>query len=224
VVQLLLGAVNALVAVVAGLALLLAALARAVRPLAKRAAGGVAVRGRRGLSRLLRGARAAIPVVWTGLLVVGCLASAALLVASDLAGLRTIRTGETTLEQTASGPHHAYLHALAAAAIVALLARSLARNKPALLVGVAASGLAALIVCLAADLPAVLSAGSWPGRYEGVSTRPGAGFWLGLAGSILAVVSALALLRNRSRGRRVIAQRDRPAIWATWSARQNPSR
>jgi hypothetical protein len=214
---------NALVAVTAGLALLMVALVRAAHPLVMRAAGGLAECGRRVLARLLLGVRRAIPVVWTGLLVAACLGSAALLLASDLSELRSIRTGETTLEHATAGPHHFYLHALAAAAIVALLAGGLVRGRPALLAGIAVSGVGALIVSLALDLPAVLSSGSWPARYEGVSTRPGAGFWLGVAGSILAVLASLALMRDRSRARARAraahppagAQPDTPAIWAT---------
>jgi hypothetical protein len=173
-------------------------LARRAGPPARR----LAQRGRLALGRLGGRVRAALPVVWTGLLVAACAGSAALLFASDVVNLRTIRAGEATLERATSGPFGAYLHAVAAVAIVALLLVGLRRGRPAPLAGIAACGLASLVLGLVAYLPAALSDGGWAQRYEGVSTQPGPGLWLGLAGSVLAITSALALLRNRSGDRR----------------------
>jgi len=190
-------------------------LARRTAPVARRLAGGGGLVAR----RVGAAGRAVLPIVWTGLLVGACGASAAMLLISDLVNLRTIETGGATLERATSGPYGAYLHTAAAVAITALLLVGLSRRKPLLLAGIAGCGLVSLALGLAAYLPAALSDGGWGQRYEGVTTHPGPGLWLGLGGSGLAIASALALLRDRSRARRRRVARVASAVAAGAPAR-----
>jgi hypothetical protein len=99
--------------------------------------------------------------------------------------------------ETSGGDAHSYaLWLLALVVLVFTLGAALGRSRPAAL-GVAACGLIALGIALLVDLPDLDSLRGLDTTYTQVRAHTGTGFWLEIAGGVLALLAGLVGLRPR---------------------------
>jgi hypothetical protein len=143
------------------------------------------------LPGLVRGRRLELV---TGVTVVG----GSLLVLAEFLDLYQVQRGVIRIAEQTAGEHHSYALLVAGLAVIAaaLAARSTGAWPPAGAAGVI--GLAALAVVLFGDLPDATSEGLTADRRIG-NAEPAAGFWVELAGALLALGGGgtLALLLRR---------------------------
>ncbi len=125
-----------------------------------------------------------------GLALAGC----ALLVAAEFADLYAIRVHAVTVAHQSVGAHHGYaLLVLALAAAVFAAGATLGGSRPAAR-GLAVLAVAALVVALAVDLPAIGRTGRYGEAFERARARGGVGFKLETAGALVLLVAAGGIL------------------------------
>jgi hypothetical protein len=127
-----------------------------------------------------------------GLLTVVALLAGMLLIVCDFVTLFQIKLRSTVVEEPTGGDQHSYAVAVMGAAIVgaALLARVTEAWPPA--AAVAGLGVAALAIALLGDLPDATRSDLVRGGRIGEAS-PALGFWLELAGAVIALSVGLAL-------------------------------
>jgi hypothetical protein len=157
------------------------------------------------LAALLKRFRDLLPAVGDGaderrseraleLITAAVLIGGALLVLSEFLTLFEIDSGSLVVKQQTGGPHHAYAMLLIGSGTIAaaLLARSTGARPPA--VGVVVLSAVALLLALAADLPDATRSDLVRGARI-ADASPAAGFWVELAGALIALLAGLALAR-----------------------------
>jgi hypothetical protein len=143
------------------------------------------------------------------LLTLFALVGGGLLVISEFLTLLQVKTRLGVIFEQTGGAHHSYALLVIGLGVLAaaLVARSTEAEPPAL--GVAALGALALGIVLIGDLPDVGSSGITRNGQLGDANAAG-GFWVELAGSLVAIVAGAALwalfrrreVRRRSSRRR----------------------
>ena len=126
------------------------------------------------------------------LLTLGALIGGGLLVISEFLTLLQVKTRLGVIFEQTGGAHHSYALLVIGIGVIgaALVARSTEAEAPAL--GVAALGVLALGIVLIGDLPDVGSSGITRNGQLGDANAAG-GFWVELAGSLVAIVAGVAL-------------------------------
>lgn len=133
-----------------------------------------------------------------------------LLVVSDFTNLFNAETHRRGIfQQQSGGENHAYALVVVGLAIVgaSLLARATEAWPPG--AGVAALGALALAIALIVDLPDATSSGLTTSVESG-NADPAIGFWLELAGALIALLSGLVLVYLLQSLRSSSAQRPAP--------------
>lgn len=147
------------------------------------------------------------------------MAAAALLFAAELATLsyRTIGIGgcesrvNPAVCSTSGGDAHSHvLWLVALAVLVFAFGAAIGRSRPAAL-ALIGCGVAVLVIALALDLPDLGDTRGLEAMYTHVAANTGAGFFIEIAGGVLALAAGLAgLMRRRERaagsGRRAVPQ------------------
>lgn len=126
------------------------------------------------------------------LLTLVALIGGGLLVISEFLTLVQVKTRLGVIFEQTGGAHHSYALLVIGLGVIgaALVARSTEAEPPAL--GVAALGTLALGLILIGDLPDVGSSGITRNGQLG-NANAAAGFWIELAGSLVAIVAGVAL-------------------------------
>ena len=179
------------------------------RPAAREGAPEAAGKGSRGFPAFLKGLRRAIGAaagVDLAVLVLG-VAAAILMVVTEFTDIYSVKVLTATCKDLADpgladrcaatgGEQHSYAFVvLGLFALVMAWGAGLGRSRPAAL-GLAAAGVAVLLIALLGDLPDTDKTGALGINFSQAETSKGTGFWLELvAGALALLAGALRLAR-----------------------------
>jgi hypothetical protein len=151
------------------------------------------------LAGLLRGAREGVFGLRSSerrfeVLTIVALLGGGLLILAEFLTLFEIEARDLVVKQQAGGSHHAYAMLVVGTAMIGatLLTRSTGQWPPAL--GIVMLGVFALAFALIGDLPDATRSDLVRGARI-ADAHPAVGFWMEVAGAVVAIVNGLALLR-----------------------------